>query len=90
MNIHIRVLSASGKFETTVFSCFFSGKLYLREEVFPYLLIEEGETAIPAVSAVCRGNSEKIFSAVSESEFMAKSDRAMLPFLCEDQDVKTC
>jgi hypothetical protein len=59
-----------------------------REEVFPYLLIEEEETAIPAVSAVCWRSSEKILSAVSENEFMAKSDRAMLPFLYEDHDVK--
>lgn len=42
------------------------------EEVFPYQLIEKEETLIPAVSAVCWGSCGKIFSAVSESEFMEK------------------
>ncbi len=59
----------------------------IREEVFPYLLVESDEGDIPVISAVFWGE-EKIYSNMSEKEFMYKSDNILLPYLYEERDMK--
>lgn len=61
----------------------------IREEVFPYLLVESDEGDIPAISAVFWGE-EKIYSNMSEKEFMYKSDNILLPYFYEERDMKKC
>ena len=59
----------------------------IREEIFPYLLVESDEGDIPAISAVFWGE-EKIYSNMSEKEFMYKSDNILLPYFYEERDMK--
>lgn len=61
----------------------------IRKEIFPYLLVESDEGDIPAISAVFWGE-EKIYSNMSEKEFMYKSDNILLPYFYEERDMKKC
>ena len=59
----------------------------IREEIFPYLLVENDGEGIPAISAIFWGE-EKIYSDMSEKEFMNISDNILLPYLYEEKDMK--
>ena len=58
-----------------------------REEIFPYLLVENNGDSVPAVSAVFWGE-EKIYSSMAEREFMYNSDNILLPYLYDERDMK--
>ena len=60
----------------------------VREEIFPYLLVENDGDDIPAISAIFWGEEEKICSDMNEKEFMHKSDNILLPYLYEEKDMK--
>ncbi len=59
----------------------------IREEIFPYLLVENDGEGIPAISAIFWGE-EKIYSDMSEKEFMNISDNILLPYLYGEKDMK--
>lgn len=59
-----------------------------REEIFPYLLVDNDGDGVPAISAIFWQKEGKICSDMNEKEFMHKSDNILLPYLYEEEDMK--
>lgn len=60
----------------------------IKEEVLPYLLVEIGNDSIPEVSTMFYSKNKKIYSHLSEKEFMKKSNNILLPYLYEESDMR--
>ena len=60
----------------------------VREEIFPYFLVEDKGESIPALSVIFWGKENSICSDMNENEFMHKSDDILLPYLYEEKDMK--